>query len=204
MAIMRWLIPVFLANVAAASAQPDVSSSEIETRNKAIATDFYNSLWFSDNTDRYADFFNEDYVVHDTGDRKGVTEPALEQKSIADFFHERGVMSGAIDYQVADGDLVATRWIWRFEPTSLMFKLMGGRNEIPIINVFRFDSEGKIVEIWNHRHDIDTGAANVKILQGFVIGILPTLASLLAVWMYRRRWLKLGRESAARGEPSQS
>ncbi|MEM6485866.1 MAG: hypothetical protein AAF662_12895, partial [Pseudomonadota bacterium] len=71
----------------------------------------------------------------------------------------------------------------------LMFKVMGGNNEIPIINVFRFDSDGKIVEIWNHRHDIDTGAANVKLLKGLAIGLVPTVASLIAVWVYRRRWL---------------
>ncbi|MEM9315152.1 MAG: nuclear transport factor 2 family protein [Pseudomonadota bacterium] len=186
---------MFFFQAAASSAQPDPGSDAIERRNKAIATDFYESLWFSNNTDRYADFFHDDYVVHDTGERKGVTEPAIEQKLIADFFHENGVMTGEVDYQIADGDLVATRWSWRFEPTSLMFKAMGGRNEIPIINVFRFDSEGKIVEIWNHRHDIDTGAANVKLLKGLAIGAVATLASLIAAWVYRRRWLQIKNEA---------
>lgn len=189
MTILRCLIPLFLVQVATVSAQSATEPGAFETRNKAIATDFYNALWFSDNTHRYIDFFHDDYVVHDTGDRKGVTEPAVEQKLIADFFHENGAMTGAIDYQVAEGDLVATRWFWRFKPSSLMFKLMGGRSEIPIINVFRFDSDGKIVEIWNHRHDIDTGAANLKLLRGLVIGLVPSFASLIAVWVYRRRWL---------------
>ncbi|MEL7043903.1 MAG: nuclear transport factor 2 family protein [Pseudomonadota bacterium] len=197
MPLKRCFLLMFFIHAAASSAQSASGSSEIEKRNKAIATDFYESLWFSDNTERYADFFHDDYVVHDTGDRKGVTEPAIEQKFIADFFHENGVMTGEIDYQIADGALVATRWLWRFEPSSLMFKVMGGSDEIPIINVFRFDSEGKIVEIWNHRHDIDTGAANIKLLKGLAIGAVPTLVSLIAVWVYRRRWLQVKNEASA-------
>ena len=189
MTFIHWSTLILLLPIAAASAQPENTSSVIEQRNKAIAAEFYNALWFSNNTDRYAEFFHDDYVVHDTGERKNVTEPSIEQKFIADFFHDNGVMTGEIDYQIADGNLVATRWFWRLEPRSLMFKVMGGNNEIPIINVFRFDSDGKIVEIWNHRHDIDTGAANVKLLKGLAIGLVPTVASLIVVWVYRRRWL---------------
>ena len=57
-----------------------------------------------------------------TGDRKGVTEPAIEQKNIADFFWANGDLSGVIDYQIAEGDLVATRWEGRGRHTG---ELMG-------------------------------------------------------------------------------
>ncbi len=181
---------VLISFTVQATAQQTGQLSEIEQRNKAIATDFYEALWFSNNTDRYADFFEQDYVVHDIGDRKNLTEPAIEQKNIADFFHSNGSMSGEIDYQIAEGDLVATRWFWRMEPSSLLFRIMGGRNEIPIINVFRFNDSGKIVEIWNHRHDIDTGVANFKLLIGLMIGLVPALVALVLAWIYRRRWIK--------------
>lgn len=83
-------------------------------------------------------------------------------------------MTGSIDYQIAEGDLVATRWQWDFEPTSLPFRLMGGRNPVPIINVFRFE-DGEVVEIWNHRHDIDTGRGNLPFVKGLGIGLVVAL-----------------------------
>lgn len=149
-----------------------VARDSIESRNKALARGFYEDLWFSDRTERYDRYLADEYVVHDIGDDKNVTEPAVQQKGIADFFHSNGRMSGYIDYQIADGDLVATRWQWVFEPTSLAFKLLGGRDTIPIINVFRFDEDGRIVEIWNHRHDIDTGRGNIPFVKGLAIGLL--------------------------------
>lgn len=146
-------------------------TDSLEKHNKAIARSFYEDLWFSKNTDQYNKYVAEEYIVHDTGDRKNVTEPGVQQKQIADFFHSQGNMTGTIDYQIAEGDLVATRWQWKFQPTSFMFRVMGGHNQIPIINVFRFQ-DGKIVEIWNHRHDIDTGQGNIPFAKGLGIGLL--------------------------------
>ena len=57
-------------------------------RNKAIARAFYEDLWFSNNTHNYSRYVADNYVVHDIGDRKGITEPAIEQKNIADFLLE--------------------------------------------------------------------------------------------------------------------
>lgn len=170
-----------------ASLNESSSTESIEAFNKAIARDFYEDLWFSDNTDRYSEYVADEYVVHDIGDRKGVVEPAIEQKNIADFFHSNGNMTGSIDYQIAEGDLVATRWHWKMEPTSIPFKIMGGSNQIPIINVFRFE-DGKIVEIWNHRHDIDTGQGNFALLKGLGIGLLIALIGWVwAIVQWRRR-----------------
>lgn len=181
------------------SAQPpavDDSAGSLENSNKALARGFYEDLWFNDRTDRYAQYVADSYVVHDTGDRKGVTEPAIEQKRIADFFHANGEMTGSIDYQIAEGDLVATRWQWKFQPRSLMFRVMGGRNPIPIINVFRF-RDGKIVEIWNHRHDIDTGAGNFGFVRGLGIGLLVALAGWLAAFFAWRKARRLSRAATA-------
>lgn len=150
----------------------EVAHDSIEARNMALARSFYEDLWFSEKTERYGRYLAHEYVVHDIGDDKNVTEPAVQQKKIADFFHSNGHMSGYIDYQIADGDLVATRWQWVFEPTSLVFKLLGGRDTIPIINVFRFNEDGRIVEIWNHRHDIDTGRGNIPFAKGLAVGLL--------------------------------
>ena len=60
-----------------------------------------------------------------------------------------------------------------------MAKIMFGSESIPIINVFRIQ-DGKIVEIWNHRHDIDTNVPLVFIggtglLIGLLIALIPTI-----------------------------
>jgi len=128
----------------------------VEQRNKEAARAFYEELWFSDNTDAYAEFVADEYVVHDIGDRKNVTEPAIEQKNVADLFHSFGDLSGEIDWQMADGDMVATRWTISLDASPEAAEMgMTSVENVPIINVFRFNPEGKIVEIWNHRHDID-------------------------------------------------
>lgn len=57
--------------------------------NKEIARNFYQDLWFTNNTDNYYKYVADTYVVHDIGDRKDVTEPAIEQKNIADLFLEK-------------------------------------------------------------------------------------------------------------------
>lgn len=154
--------------------QTSPATDSLEARNKALARAFYEDLWFSERTDRWDRYLADEYVLHDIGDDKNVTEPGITQKEIADFFHSKGRMGGRIDYQVAEGDLVATRWQWEFEPTAPLFRLMGGRNPVPIINVFRFE-DGKIVEIWNHRHDIDTGFGNIPFVKGLGLGLVLAL-----------------------------
>lgn len=125
-------------------------------RNKRLAAAFYENLWFSKNTDAFNEYVAQEYVVHDIGERKNVTEKAIAQKEIADLFHSFGEMSGEIDYQIAEGDKVATRWFISLTPNENGRAMGMTRVErVPIINVFRFDEDGKIVEIWNHRHDVD-------------------------------------------------
>jgi len=164
-----------------------------EQTNKALARQFYEQVWFSRNLSAVDDLVAPTYVVHDIGDRKGVTEPADEQKQIADFFWQNGEMTGRIDYQIAEGDLVATRWQWEFKPKTWWMKALGGQKQIPIINVFRF-RDGKIVEIWNHRHDIDTAQGNILIIQGLIVGLMPTF--ILAVVTFFL-WRKLRKQRRA-------
>jgi hypothetical protein len=139
-----------LAALGTANAQEQID------RNKEQARKFYQDLWFTQNTDAYADYVAKTYIVHDTGDRKNQTEEAIEQKKIADFFWSLGAMEGEIDYQVAEDDMVVNRWTLSFEPNQRGRQMgMYAFEDVPIINVFRFNDEGKIVEIWNHRHDVD-------------------------------------------------
>lgn len=98
----------------------------------------------------------DEYVVHDIGPNKGITEPAITQKQIADRFHSFGELSGVIDYQIAEDDKVATRWFISLKPNEEARSMgMTPVDRVAIINVFRFNENGKIVEIWNHRHDVE-------------------------------------------------
>lgn len=165
---------------------PDNTDARAEI-NKKIARDFYNDLWFNNNTDKYAQYVAEEYVVHDIGDRKGVTEPAVEQKNIADFFWENGRFKGKIDFQVAEGDLVATRWTASFDTDTFLGKMaLETKEPISIINVFRI-KDGKIVEFWNHRHDIDTPQTMKFTFKGFLFGLLIALIPTFMVVRLKRK-----------------
>ena len=157
--------------------------------NKEIARNFYKDLWFNNNTGNYIKYVASHYTVHDIGDRKGVTENAVEQKNIADFFWDNGNLKCEFDYQIAEGDLVATRWIANYEPETMLGKLFIGSNPIAIINVLRFEN-GKIVEFWNHRHDIDTNQTIKFTFKGFLLGLLIALIPTLMLLSLKRKLRK--------------
>ncbi|QCK15301.1 nuclear transport factor 2 family protein [Mangrovivirga cuniculi] len=166
-----------------------------QERNMELARKFYEDLWFSNNTNKYSDYVADTYVVHDVFERKGVTEPAIEQKEIADFFWENGKMDGEIQFQLVDEDKVATRWLWKYEPETLLGRLMMGDKSIPIINVFRF-KDGKIVEFWNHRLDIETNRTHMFTMKGFLYGLLVALIPLFFMIRYKRKLNKLKKQLA--------
>jgi len=169
------------------SQSDSLSSANKQERNKEIARNFYQDLWFTNNTDKYLEYVADEYVVHDVGDRKGVTEPAIEQKNIADFFWENGTWDSKINYQIAEGDLVATRWEADFNPSTLLGRVAMGSGKIAIINVFRINEEGKIVEIWNHRHDIDTPQTMKFTIKGLLIGLLIALIPTIIAFRLKRK-----------------
>lgn len=188
---MRYFIvflAIYLLNGSLLMAQIDTLTAvqSIRERNKELARNFYEDLWFNNRTDNYARYMANEYMAHDIGDRKGITEPAVQQKEIADMFWNEGTLSGKIGYQIAENDLVATRWHSRFEANTLKGKLFE-MDDLPIINVFRFNDEGKIVELWNHRHDIDTNQTLRFTIKGLLIGLLIALIPTIIAFRYKRR-----------------
>lgn len=175
-------------------AQSDTLSVINQTEiNKQIVNGFYQDLWFTDNTDNYVRYVADEYIAHDIGQRKNAVEPAIEQKHIADFFwkHTKNNRTN-VDFQIAEGDLVATRWRMTAEPKTLLGRILVGKNdELPIINVMRI-KDGKIVEFWNHRHDIDTRMSRLPlILRGLLIGLLIALIPTFIAFRQRRILNKL-------------
>jgi predicted SnoaL-like aldol condensation-catalyzing enzyme len=182
----RTWLPIVLCLISFSSA--NAVAGEVEEQNKALARRFYEEVWFKNNPAAVDELVAPTYIAHDTGDRKNSMEPADEQKQIAQFFWDRGSMTGSIDYQIAEGDLVATRWQWYFEPNVWWMKILGGKEHIPIINVFRF-RDGKIVEVWNHRHDIDTAQGNFIFLKGLFVGLIPSIGLLVVlILLWRKSW----------------
>lgn len=184
--IVRWRRLGFVALLLTV---PGSLHAQDPEQNKALARQFYEHVWFSPHTAAVSELVAPEYVIHDVGGIDGFREPARAQQDIADFFWANGTMRGTIDYQIAEGDLVATRWQWDYAPRAWWMKalMLGGRRPIPVINVFRIE-DGKIVEIWNHRHDIDVGfRANVLQAKGFVAGLaVAVLFGLTRRWWRRR------------------
>ena len=89
----------------------------------------------------------------------------------------------------ADGDLVATRWHASFKPETFIGKIYG-MEELAIINVFRI-KDGKIVEIWNHRHDIETNQTMKFTFRGLIIGLLIALIPTIIAIRLRRKQKKI-------------
>lgn len=109
-------------------------------------------MWASDNTDRPEDVFAETYVNHQEPDAKGgVTSLDLAgwKAVVADNRRAFSDFQVQIVMQIAEGDLVATRW--RFTATHTGAYLghppTGKRATWTGVQIDRFDN-GKIVESW--------------------------------------------------------
>jgi len=190
---MRQIHILFLLTLffgAAFSQETNLKKDPLEI-NKQIALKFYDDLWANNTTHRYAETVADTYVVHDIGERKNVTETAITQKEIADFFWENGDLEFVLDYQVAEDDLVMTRWSANFNPKTLFGKYFIGKGNIPIINVLRI-KDGKIVEFWNHRHDIDTPQTMKFTFKGLLIGLLIALIPTIFALRLRRKLKNVG------------
>jgi steroid delta-isomerase-like uncharacterized protein len=126
-----------------------------EDANKALVRRFYEEVWGKGNLDVADELFADDYERHDfrSGDP---TRGPEGQKEIARTFRSAFPdLSIEIDFILADENFVAGRWTaagthlgpWAgVEPTGKPMRFSA-------INVFRF-SDGKVVELWNHRDDL--------------------------------------------------
>ena len=126
-----------------------------EAENKALIRRFYEEVWQRGNLGVADEVFADGYERHDF--RAGEPTPGPEgQKQIAGAFRAAFPdLSWQIDFILADGEFVVGRWTasgthlgaWAgVEATGKPMRFSG-------INVFRV-SDGKVVEIWNHRDDL--------------------------------------------------
>ena len=126
-----------------------------EAENKALIRRFYEEVWQRGNLAVPDEVFADRYERHDL--RAGEPTPGPEgQREIAGAFRAAFPdLSWEIDFILGDGEFVVGRWTasgthrgaWAgLEATGKSMRFSG-------INVFRV-SDGKVVEIWNHRDDL--------------------------------------------------
>jgi steroid delta-isomerase-like uncharacterized protein len=126
-----------------------------EAENKALIRRFYEEVWQRGNLGVADEVFADSYERHDL--RAGEPTPGPEgQKEIAGAFRAAFPdLSWEIDFILADGEFVVGRWTasgthlgaWAgVEATGKPMRFSG-------VNIFRL-SDGKVVEIWNHRDDL--------------------------------------------------
>lgn len=124
--------------------------------NKRLVERFYEEVWARGNVAFTEQVFADDYIRHDL--RRSQAAPgAAGQAQIAEQFRRAFPdLDWRIDLILSEDDLVAARWTasgthsgrWgEVEPTGKRARFSG-------VNIFRFDSDGKVCEIWNHRDDL--------------------------------------------------
>ena len=153
--------------------------------HKASARRFYEEVWFGHKPDLVDELFAAEYINHDPRDpdekarAEGRKAPRSTQKELAR--QQAAGSKGRIDFQVAEGDRVATRWIWRMPLAGAWERFIAGKDhvEITVVQVFRFDADGRIAEVWNHRDDrgIDEQMrlSGLNYFEGVFFGILFAL-----------------------------
>ncbi|MBA2463351.1 MAG: ester cyclase [Nocardioidaceae bacterium] len=123
--------------------------------NKALIRRFYDEVWNQGNLAVADEVFAADYVRHDH--RPGAVPPGPEgQKRIAETFRSAfpdGRMS--IELMVAEGSFVVAQWTIEgtHSGTWAAISATGARVRFGGVNIFRL-TDGKVVEIWNHRDDL--------------------------------------------------
>lgn len=124
--------------------------------NKALVSRFYEEVWASGNVDFAAEVFRADYVRHDLRPTKAAPGPAGQAMIAEQFRKAFPDLEWRVDLVLGDADLVAARWTavgthtgaWADVPPT------GKRATFSGVNIFRFDEDGKVAEIWNHRDDL--------------------------------------------------
>jgi predicted ester cyclase len=124
--------------------------------NKELVCRFYQEVWAQGHVEFTDHVFASDYVRHDLRSSEARPGPDGQAEIASAFRRAFPDLQWRVDLVLAEGDLVAARWTatgthtgrWgSIEPT-------GRRAEFSGVNIFRFGTDGKVVEIWNHRDDL--------------------------------------------------
>jgi steroid delta-isomerase-like uncharacterized protein len=124
--------------------------------HKRLIERFYEEVWARGNVAFAQQVFADDYVRHDLRPTQAAAGAAGQAQIAEQFRRAFPDLQWRVDLVLAEDDLVAARWTasgthtgsWgEVEPTGRQAEFSG-------VNIFRFNSEGKVAEIWNHRDDL--------------------------------------------------
>jgi steroid delta-isomerase-like uncharacterized protein len=128
---------------------------KVET-NKRLIQRFYDEVWSRGNVDFAHQVFADDYVRHDLRPTEAAPGAAGQARIAQRFRSAFPDLEWRIDLVLGDRDLVAARWTASGTHTGSWGDLppTGKRAVFSGVNIFRFDEDGKVAEIWNHRDDL--------------------------------------------------
>jgi steroid delta-isomerase-like uncharacterized protein len=124
--------------------------------NKRLVERFYEQVWGSGNVEFTEQVFAADYVRHDLRPTQAPPGATGQAQIAAAFRAAFPDLQWRVDLLVAEGDLVAARWTASGTHTGAWAGVAptGRRAEFSGVNIFRFGSTGKVIELWNHRDDL--------------------------------------------------
>jgi steroid delta-isomerase-like uncharacterized protein len=122
-----------------------------QEENKAIFRRYVDEVSNEGNLDLADEIFDR-YIAHQSDGSTQERGPEDVKRFIGEFRQALPDFRSIIEYQVAEGDMVVTRWsasgthrgAFRGIPPS------GNRIAVTGIGVFRFSEEGKVVESWDN------------------------------------------------------
>jgi len=129
----------------------DASSEQ----NKALVRRFSEEVWNKGNLDVVYEIFADDYVRHDLRPGNPLPGPEGQKRIAQDFRAAFPDIHTTVDFVIAEGDMVVTRWTAEGTHTGRWANVppTGKRARFSGVNIFRIEN-GKVVELWNHRDDL--------------------------------------------------
>lgn len=123
--------------------------------NKALVRRFCEEVWNKGNLDVMKEIFAPDYVRHDLRPGNPLAGPEGQKKIASDFRAAFPDLRMTIDLLVAEEDMVVVRWTTEGTNTGPWANVppTGKHARFSGVNIFRI-SNGKVVELWNHRDDL--------------------------------------------------
>jgi steroid delta-isomerase-like uncharacterized protein len=124
--------------------------------HKRLIERFYEQVWAQGNVAFTQEVFADDYIRHDLRPTQAAAGAAGQAQIAEQFRRAFPDLKWRVDLILAEDDLVAARWTASGTHTGSWgdIEATGKHAEFSGVNIFRFNSEGKVAEIWNHRDDL--------------------------------------------------
>jgi len=124
--------------------------------NKQLVRRFYEEVWDRGNVEFAHEVFADDYVRHDLRPTQALPGAAGMARIASDFRQAFPHARWHLDLLFGEGDFVVARWTatgtflgeWGAVPPTGRSATFSG------VNIYRFGSDGKVAELWNHRDDL--------------------------------------------------